>query len=45
MNWSIWITLFWGFALAFHGLAFLIDGRQIEERKTQVLDERLTALW
>ena len=35
VNWSFWITLCWGFALAFHGLAYLIDGRQIEERKTQ----------
>lgn len=40
-NWSFWITLFWGLALAFHGLAYLIDGRQIEDRKTkQYLDEQ-----
>ena len=40
VTWSFWITLFWGFALAFHGLAYLIDGRQIEERKTrQYLEE------
>lgn len=41
ITWSFWITLFWGLALAFHGLAYLIDGRQIEERKTdQYLDEQ-----
>lgn len=35
VNWSIWITVMWGFALAFHGLAYLVDGRQLEERKAQ----------
>jgi hypothetical protein len=41
ITWSFWITIFWGLALAFHGLAYLIDGRQIEERKTkQYLDEQ-----
>ena len=41
ITWSFWITLFWGFALAFHGLAYLIDGRQLEERKTkQYLDDQ-----
>lgn len=28
----IWVTLFWGFALAFHALAYLVDGRRMEER-------------
>lgn len=40
VTWSFWITLFWGFALAFHGLAYLIDGRQVEERKTQEFLEK-----
>ena len=35
INWSPWITVFWGFALAFHALAYFVDGRQLEERKTQ----------
>lgn len=35
LQWAYWITLFWGFALAFHALAYLIAGRQVEERKTQ----------
>lgn len=40
INWSPWITLFWGFALAFHALAYWIDGRQVEDRKTrQYTDE------
>jgi hypothetical protein len=40
IQWSIWITLFWGFALAWHALAYIVDGRQLEERKTQeYLDE------
>ena len=40
VNWAFWITAAWGLALAFHGLAYLVDGRQLEERKTQqYLDE------
>lgn len=40
IQWAIWITLFWGFALAFHALAYIVDGRQLERRKTQeYLDE------
>ena len=40
VNWSLWITGFWGFGLAFHALAYLIDGRQMKDRKTrQYLDE------
>ncbi|GAB93688.1 2TM domain-containing protein [Gordonia rhizosphera] len=34
-QWAVWITAVWGFALAFHVLAYLIDGRQLEERKTR----------
>lgn len=35
INWSFIITAAWGFALAFHALAYWIDGRQVEERKTE----------
>lgn len=43
VNWSIWITVFWGFALAFHALAYLVDGRQMEDRKARefVEEERI----
>ena len=34
INWSFFITAAWGFALAFHALAYFIDGRQLEDRKT-----------
>jgi hypothetical protein len=34
VNWALWIALPWGFALAFHTLAYAIDGRQVERRKT-----------
>lgn len=34
-DWAYWITVFWGLALAFHVLAYLIGGRQLVERKTQ----------
>jgi len=33
LEWAFWITLFWGFALAFHALAYYVDGRGIEERR------------
>jgi hypothetical protein len=40
INWAFWITAAWGFALAFHALAYIVDGRQVEERKSQqYLDE------
>ena len=35
VQWAFWITGVWGFALAFHALAYLVDGRQLEERKAQ----------
>ncbi len=41
VQWAVWITAAWGFALAFHVLAYLIDGRQVRERKThQYLGEQ-----
>jgi hypothetical protein len=40
LQWAYWITLFWGLGLAFHVLTYLVQGRQLEERKTQqYLDE------
>ena len=35
VSWSLWITLAWGFALAFHALAYIVDGRDLERRKAQ----------
>ncbi len=42
LQWSWWITLLWGFALAFHALAYYIDGRRLEDLKTReyMEDER-----
>ncbi len=28
VQWAYWITLFWGFALAFHVLAYIVTGRR-----------------
>ena len=40
LQWAYWITGFWGFALAFHALTYLIEGRQLEARKAaEYLDE------
>lgn len=33
VNWAFWITAAWGFALAFHALAYYVDGRDLEGRK------------
>lgn len=35
VQWAFWITGFWGVALAFHVLAYVIDGRQLEHRKAE----------
>lgn len=42
LTWAYWVTGAWGLALAFHALAYFVDGRQLEERKTQqyLEDER-----
>jgi hypothetical protein len=40
LQWAFWITLFWGFALLFHALAWFVDGRQLERRHTQHYLER-----
>lgn len=34
LQWAYWITGMWGFALAFHVLAYFVSGRQLEERKS-----------
>lgn len=40
LQWAFWITGVWAFALLFHVLAWYVDGRQLEERKTrQYLNE------
>jgi len=35
INWSIWIIAGWGLALAFHALAYFVDGRNVESDKAQ----------
>ena len=35
IQWSFWITVGWGLALAFHALAYYVDGRGLEERKAE----------
>ena len=35
IQWSFWITLTWGFALAFHALAYYVDGRGLEQMKAE----------
>lgn len=35
VQWAYWITLFWGLGLAFHAVAWYVDGRNLEERKTR----------
>ena len=35
LQWAYWITLCWGLALAFHALAWAVDGRQVEERSAE----------
>jgi MFS family permease len=34
-QWAYWITAVWGVALAFHALAWFVDGRAVEDRKTR----------
>lgn len=31
-DWALWITGVWGFALAFHALAYAVDGRGAARR-------------
>lgn len=32
LDWAYWVTGTWGFALAFHALAYVVYGRDLEER-------------
>ena len=43
INWAIWITVMWGIGLAFHVLAYLVDGRQLEEQKAEQYIEEFRA--
>lgn len=40
INWSFFITVAWGFALAFHALAYWIDGRDIRGTKIREYEEQ-----
>jgi len=33
VQWAYWITIFWGLALAFHVVAYVVGGSGLEERK------------
>jgi hypothetical protein len=35
LTWAFWITALWGFGLAFHALAYAVDGRGLVDRKTR----------
>ena len=35
VQWAYWITIFWGVALAFHVVAYLVGDSGIEQRKYQ----------
>lgn len=35
LGWSVIVTAVWGVALAFHALAYWVDGRQVEARRTE----------
>ena len=35
ITWAYWITIPWALALAFHVLAWFVDGRQVEDRATE----------
>jgi hypothetical protein len=38
LDWAFWITGVWAFALAFHALAYYVDGRGVEEQKYEQYD-------
>lgn len=42
LDWAFWVTAAWGFGLAFHALAYFVDGRQVEERMIQRYVEEQT---
>ena len=35
IQWAYWITIFWGLALAFHVVAYLVGDSGVEQRKYQ----------
>ncbi len=35
LQWAPWIAAVWGFALAFHVLAYVVDGRGTEHRRAE----------
>lgn len=35
INWAYIVTAAWALALAFHALAYWVDGRRVEEQRTQ----------
>lgn len=35
VTWAYWISIMWAFPLGFHVLAYAVDGRSLEEHKTQ----------
>lgn len=40
ITWAPWITAAWGFGLAFHVLAYMVQGRQLVARRIeQCLDD------
>ena len=40
LQWAFWITGVWGFALAFHILAYIVDGRDLATRRARHLLEQ-----
>lgn len=40
-QWAYWIAVPWGFALAFHGLSYYVDGRRIAAAKAARIDREL----
>ncbi len=40
IQWAIWVTAPWAFALVFHALAYAIDGRDLERRRAEHYLER-----
>ncbi len=40
LDWAPWVTIAWGLGVGFHVLTFIVEGRQLEERKfAQYLEE------
>lgn len=40
ITWAFWVSLMWGFALAFHGLAYYVEGRGLETRAAETFRRR-----